>query len=146
MEGPTTDDVATAALNRRRFLRRAALAGGAAWAVPTLVTLPAAGAAEAASQPPSGTPPVVGGTEVTPPEAGDPGTGPGTGVEGVTTLPRTGADIDVLAATGTAAIAAGVALRVWTSGKLKAAERADAGSSPFEEALGWGRGVTAGDA
>ncbi|MEJ7582492.1 MAG: twin-arginine translocation signal domain-containing protein [Acidimicrobiales bacterium] len=130
---------AEADLDRRRFLGKAAVAGGTVWAVPTLVSMRPAGAAELTSSPPvtattetsiapnTSTPstvarntapdpappgPSTGNNEPSGTSNGDP-TGGGPATAG--SLPRTGADLDTLAATGLTAIAAGGALTYWSA-------------------------------
>jgi hypothetical protein len=107
---------------RRDFLRRAAVAGTGAFAVPMIVTVDPANAQAVTSPPPapsgSSVPkrPGVGGA--TSPTAGATG-----GVEqagrrpdhGRTELPRTGADVDRLVAAGLAATAGGAALVLWSA-------------------------------
>jgi hypothetical protein len=114
-----------AGLDRRRFLRQAAIVGGTAWAVPTLVSMQPAGAASLTSPPPTG----VGGTEITMPHGV--GTTPtqvlpeSTSTSTSTSnesLPRTGADIDRLVAGGLTAVAGGGALMYWSADRMKPAE------------------------
>jgi hypothetical protein len=104
-------------VGRRDFLRKAAVAGTGAFAVPMIVTVDPADA-QALTSPPPG-PPV----SSTKPE------NPGTGVTGSprpqrgshrqmptrTELPRTGDDIDRLVAAGLMATAGGAALVLWSA-------------------------------
>lgn len=111
---PTT---AASDLGRRQFLRKAAVAGTVAWAVPTIITMEPAGAAELTSPPPE--PPVdVGGVVVPsdPPTAAPPVTQvAGTQVAGRTELARTGVELDNLVVAGLAATAGGAALLLWSA-------------------------------
>jgi len=100
-------------VDRRQFLRRAAVVGTTAWAVPTIVSVDLAGAQHLTSPPPA-PPPDVGSVTV-PPAAPSPDPPAGTQVAGRTTLPRTGMEIDDLAVAGLALIAGGAALRLWSA-------------------------------
>ena len=114
---------AVAASGRRDFMRKAAVVGSGAFVVPTIITVDPADAQAPTSPPPE--PP--GQHESPPAEAGgSPGTGPqsaGTqrnraGHTRTTTrteLPRTGANLDRLAAAGLAATAGGAALVLWSA-------------------------------
>ena len=130
-----------APVDRRQFLRRAAIVGTAAWSVPTIVTMQPALAASVTSPPPrprrgSGDSaalltdearpaPAVGGIEITPatPGAGGGATGDAaTTASGASTphatvgsLALTGANIDRAVITGLGAIAAGAGLVVWSA-------------------------------
>ena len=101
-------------VERREFLRKATI-GTSAFAVPMILTVDPANAQAVASPPP---------------ESPAQTSLPATGVTGPTTpgrsatnrpasgrseLPRTGADIDRLAAAGMAATAAGAALLLWSA-------------------------------
>jgi hypothetical protein len=115
--GGSTLGTEAGAVGRREFLRKAAVAGTGAFAVPMIVTVDPADA-QALTSPPPG-PPVPS----TKPE------NPGTGVAGSprsqrgsrrqmsarTELPRTGDDIDRLVAAGLAATAGGAALVLWSA-------------------------------
>jgi hypothetical protein len=109
---------------RRDFLRRAAVAGSGAFAVPMIVTVDPADAQAVTSPPPeppgSSVPNRPGVGRVNPARPGATGAG---GVEqagrratpGRTELPRTGADIDRMVAAGLAATAGGAALVLWSA-------------------------------
>jgi hypothetical protein len=116
---------------RRDFLRKTAVAGTTAFAVPMILTVDPADAQAVTSPPPEppGNPgPPPGGVN---PPAGSPGgsgsTATGTlgGGSGAPTsrrstahrgeLPRTGADLDRLTAAGLAATAGGAALVLWSA-------------------------------
>jgi hypothetical protein len=97
----------TSALGRRKFLVRAAVAGTAAWAVPTIITLEPAGAAALTSPPP--TPPEVEVLDET--VVDDPTVKP----QAREALAATGAPIDTMLGAGAAAIAGGGALHVWST-------------------------------
>jgi hypothetical protein len=104
-------------VGRRDFLRKAAVAGTGAFAVPMIVTVDPADAQALTSPPPE------------PPVSSTKPKNPGTGVAGAprpqrgsrrqmparTGLPRTGADIDRLVAAGLAATAGGAALVLWSA-------------------------------
>ena len=108
---PTTPD--SADLERRQFLRRAAVAG-AIWAVPTVIAIKPASAAGLHSAPPpkhvDQFPTAVDPVVQTPPKAVSP-----------TELAFTGADTEKLAVTGLAATAAGAAL-LFLSGEARVDE------------------------
>jgi hypothetical protein len=107
-----------AALGRRKFLFRAAVAGTAAWAVPTIITMEPAGAASLTSPPP--TPPVVVQGETVIAE-----------VEARGSLPVTGAPITTLLGAGAAAIVGGGAMHEWSArATSRDAARPDAGGQP----------------
>jgi hypothetical protein len=101
-------------VERREFLRRATIGTGA-FAVPVILTVDPADAQAVASPPPE--PPA----QASPPATGVTGsTAPGPSAtdlpaSGRSELPRTGADIDRLAAAGLAATAAGAALLLWSA-------------------------------
>lgn len=146
-QGPGTVPATPGAggLDRRRFIRRTAVAGGAVWAVPTLLTVNRAAAVDLTSAPPASEAPsdeVLGDDDTqiddtpAPEVEGDAGPGPGGGDElgvgggsetaggqaggttntgGRNTLPRTGSDTDKLVATGLAAVAGGAALTAWSA-------------------------------
>lgn len=117
--GDSMQQIPTTAANdlgRRQFLRKAAVAGTVAWAVPTIITMEPAGAAGLTSPPPE--PPVdqpgvdVGGIGV----PSDPGSAAtGTQVAGRTELARSGAELDDLVVAGLAATAGGAALLLWSA-------------------------------
>jgi hypothetical protein len=103
-------------LGRRKFLVAAAVAGTAAWAVPTIITMEPAGAATLTSPPP--VPPV----EVLPETLVNPAVGPAAPavqvepeVEVRGALAMTGAEIGPLLGAGIAAIAGGAALHHWSA-------------------------------
>jgi hypothetical protein len=105
------------ALDRRQFLRRAAVVGAASWAVPTIVSIDVAGAQQITSPPPE-PPPAVDAGEVVAPSAPAPQAAaplPGPQVAGRDELPRTGMDLDDLAVAGLAATAGGAALLLWSA-------------------------------
>ena len=113
---------AGSAVDRRAFLRKAAVAGTGAFAVPMIVTVAPADAEALTSPPPeppgSATHPESPGGHRTSPRA--PAATPeakraGRTVTGRTELPRTGADIDRLVAAGLAATAGGAALVLWSA-------------------------------
>jgi hypothetical protein len=122
--GDTRPRSARDAVTRRDFLRKAAAAGTGAFAVPMIITVDPADAQALTSpppQPPGSTGP--GSRSVEP--VGSRGTpGPGTRgtqpadrrqVSGRSELPRTGAAIDRMVATGLAATAGGAALVLWSA-------------------------------
>lgn len=109
-------------LGRRRFLLKAGAAGAAAWAVPSIITMQPAGAAELTSPPPQ--PPAV---EVLP-NVVTHGAEPEEVLPARTGLPLTGAEIGNLTAAGLAAVAGGAALHVWS------AKRPDSFAGPDAEA------------
>lgn len=108
---------------RREFLRKAAVAGTGAFAVPMIVTVDPADAQELTSPPPEppgpSRPESPGGDLVTSPGAGPPRPvrpRPTTRrVPGRSELPRTGADIDGMVAAGLTATAGGAALVLWSA-------------------------------
>ena len=109
-------------VGRRDFLRK--VAGTGAFAVPMIVTVDPANAQALTSPPPeppgSSTEPKSPGTDLkSSPGAGTPGAedlrAAGRRVPRRTELPRTGADIDRLAAAGLAATAGGAALVLWSA-------------------------------
>jgi hypothetical protein len=109
---PTTPDPAD--LERRQFLRRAAVAG-AIWAVPTVIAIKPASAAGLHSEPPpkhvGHSPTAVEPAVQTPPKK----------AVSPTELAFTGADTEQLAVTGLAVTAAGAAL-LFLSGEAKVDE------------------------
>jgi hypothetical protein len=125
------------AVDRRAFLRKAAVAGTGAFAVPMIVTVAPADAQALTSPPPeppgsSMQPASPGvGRRAPPPARAAPGASPaGRRVFGRTELPRTGADIDRLVAAGLAATAGGAALVLWSAdarAKYAAPKAADPG-------------------
>jgi hypothetical protein len=110
------DDSGTDALvglDRRRFLRRSAIAGTAIWALPSIVSIEPASAqaiTSPAPEPPIDPPSDLGGTDLPSATA----TAPPPQVGGRTVLPETGAELDDLLYAGLAAIAGGAALRLWS--------------------------------
>jgi hypothetical protein len=108
--GPAGDPAA-----RRDFLRKAAAAGTAAFAIPTIITVDPADAQALTSPPPE--PPAAGGGS----EAGAPvrprraQAAGRSQAAGRGELARTGADIDRLVAAGLAATAGGAALVLWSA-------------------------------
>jgi hypothetical protein len=118
------------ASGRRAFMRKAAVVGSGAFVVPTIITVDPADAQALTSPPPE--PP---GQHASPPTQA--GGSPGTAVQRTsrgrgqaghtrtttrTELPRTGANLDRLAAAGLAATAGGAALVLW-SAEARASER-----------------------
>jgi hypothetical protein len=114
---------ALGASGRRDFMRKAAVVGSGAFVVPTIITVDPADAQALTSPPPE--PP--GQPESPPAEAGG---SPGTVAQPTSTepnqagrtltttrteLPRTGANLDRLAAAGLAATAGGAALVLWSA-------------------------------
>ena len=123
MGGPlsgATPKAGEADLDRRRFLRKAAVAGGTAWAVPTLISMGPVGAADLTSPPPvrpnetdrSGSPTRSG--SLTAPPIAQPQAQVRSGV-----LARTGTDVDRLTAAGLGLTAAGGALAYWSADRAK---------------------------
>lgn len=130
-------------IHRRSFLIKAAIAGTAAIAVPTIVSVSPAGASTLVSPPPK--PPTDPGEPVDPtkPEAGPP-EDPPTEVRGITEvqaqvapssqanastvsgaqLPLTGVEVKDLVAGGLAATAGGAALMLWSADRGKVAQAA----------------------
>jgi hypothetical protein len=106
---------------RRDFLRKAAVAGATAFAVPMIATVDPAHAQAVTSPPPEppGPGPTTPGTVN--PAAGTPGTPPGSDMSPAGRsgrrgqLPRTGANLDRLVAAGLAATAGGAALVLWSA-------------------------------
>ena len=115
--------VAGSAVDRRAFLRKAAVAGTGAFAVPMIVTVAPAEAQTLNSPPPeppgsSKKPASPGVDRRTSPgaRAHTPDTsGAGGSAGGRAELPRTGADIDRLVAAGLAATVGGAALVLWSA-------------------------------
>jgi hypothetical protein len=110
-------------LERRDFLRKAAVGGTGAFAIPMIVSVDPADAQSVTSPPPeppgAAKEPDAPGVDL----VGSPGAGTGTtgdrgttsrSVFGRTELPRTGADIDRMLTAGLAATAGGVALVLWS--------------------------------
>jgi hypothetical protein len=127
---------AVAASGRRDFMRKAAVVGTGAFVVPTIITVDPADAQALTSPPPE--PP--GQHESPPVEAAG---SPGTGAQSATTqpnqagrtrtttrteLPRTGANLDRLAAAGLAATAGGAALVLWSAEARASARSAEKAS------------------
>src|SRR5688572_10731009 len=123
-------------LERRDFLRKAAVVGTGAFAVPMIITVDPAEARALTSpppqppnkpKPPGGPPSTTPGKPGTPPgpPTSRPGPGgprppvspPSTRPGGLDELPRTGADLDRMAAAGLAATAGGAALVLWSADK-----------------------------
>jgi len=104
-------------VDRRDLLRKAAIAGTAAFVVPAIITVDPADAQALTSPPPEppsraeqpeSSPRTTGGTQQ--------GVQPaGRRVTGRTELPRTGADLDRLVVAGLAATAGGAALVLWSA-------------------------------
>jgi hypothetical protein len=117
---------------RRAFLQKAAVAGTGAFAVPMIITVDPADAQALTSPPPE---PPGASTPTTPTGPAAPSTtsqrlgATGRGVTGRTELPRTGADIDRMAAAGLAATAGGAALVLWSAG-MKSNAAAPAAADP----------------
>jgi hypothetical protein len=118
---------------RRDFMRKAAVVGSGAFVVPTIITVDPADAQALTSPPPE--PP--GRPESPPAEAGG---APGTVAQPTgrqrnqagrtrtterTELPRTGANLDRLAAAGLAATAGGAALVLWSAEARASARSAE---------------------
>jgi len=118
---------------RRDFMRKAAVVGSGAFVVPTIITVDPADAQALTSPPPE--PP--GRPESPPAEAGG---APGTVAQPTgrqrnqagrsrttarTELPRTGANLDRLAAAGLAATAGGAALVLWSAEARSSARSAE---------------------
>jgi hypothetical protein len=113
---------AVAASGRRDFMRKAAVVGSGAFVVPTIITVDPADAQALTSPPPE--PP---GQHESPPAEADGSPGPRaqpatqpnqagrTRTTTRTELPRTGANLDRLAAAGLAATAGGAALVLWSA-------------------------------
>jgi len=102
---------------RRDFLRKAAVAGATAFAVPMIATVDPADA-QAVTSPPPEPPGPPGPTTPVEPAAGVPAGGDVSPVGRPTRrgeLPRTGADLDRLIAAGLAATAGGAALVLWSA-------------------------------
>lgn len=142
-QGNESGPRSTSAIDRRRFIRRTAVVGGAVWAAPTLLTVDRASAVALTSPPPNGEePPEVEPDTIEQPDPGVPdGTGgdqpefsspdvAGGGTERSGTLPRTGADTDKLVVTGVAAVAAGTALTMWSADSPLSADGAPAEADP----------------
>jgi hypothetical protein len=121
------------ASGRRDFMRKAAVVGSGAFVVPTIITVDPADAQALTSPPPE--PP---GQHASPPAQA--GGSPGTAVQRTsrrrgqagrtrtttrTELPRTGANLDRLAAAGLAATAGGAALVLWSAEARASARSAD---------------------
>jgi LPXTG-motif cell wall-anchored protein len=121
------------ASGRRDFMRKAAVVGSGAFVVPTIITVDPADAQALTSPPPE--PP--GQHDSPPAEASD---SPGTVAQPAATrpnpanrtrtttrteLPRTGANLDHLAAAGLAATAGGAALVLWSAESRASARSAE---------------------
>jgi hypothetical protein len=110
-------------VERRDFLRKAAVTGTGAFAIPMIVTVNPADAQALTSPPPeppgsSNRPESPGIDLVDAPNGGpsqDAGGARRPTVSGRTELPRTGADIDRLVAAGLAATAGGAGLVLWSA-------------------------------
>jgi hypothetical protein len=104
-------------VDRRQFLRRAAVVSAGAFVVPTIATISPAGAQEITSPPPEppAPPTQVGGITIPGSPPSPPAQVAGTQVAGRTSLPRTGAEIDDLLVAGLAATAGGAALMLWSA-------------------------------
>ena len=104
-----SDDV-----GRRRFLRRAAVAGTVALAIPTIVTVTPAGAITSPPPRPPQPPQVEPSRDVRP-------AGPASGAQVAAAtqgqLPFTGADVEKLVVAGGTAVAGGAALIYWSADK-----------------------------
>jgi hypothetical protein len=115
---------------RRDFLRKAAVAGTAAFAVPVIITVDPAGAQALTSPPPE--PPGHSGPVTPAPGgvssgAGTPGGDPGARARPThTELPRSGSDLDRLLAAGLAATAGGAALVLWSADRKAKTRTVDA--------------------
>jgi len=94
-------------VDRRRFLRRAAVVGTAVWTVPTIVSVDVASAQQLTS--PLPTPPGGVGEVTVEPVASQ------VAPAARTTLPRTGVELDDLARAGLMATAGGAALVLWSA-------------------------------
>lgn len=139
-------------LDRRRFLGKAAVAGGTVWAVPTLVSMRPAGASELTSAPPappttdsavspnnvSRNAPAAGAAPATgaAPSAASPALDGNDPAGSSDSLARTGADIDKLAMTGLTAVAAGGALTYWSAGRMHTLAPAVDGATPGSTSAG----------
>jgi hypothetical protein len=114
---------------RRDFLRKAAVAGTAAFAVPVIITVDPAGAqalTSPAPEPPGRSGPVTPAPGGVSPGAGTPSGDPRAPASPTRTeLPQTGSDLDRLLAAGLAATAGGAALVLWSADR-KAKTRVDA--------------------
>ena len=132
--GTTLGKDAGAAVGRREFLRKAAVAGTGAFAVPMIVTVDPADARALTSPPPeppgSSTTPEHPGTGV---EAPAPSRSRARQVSARTELPRTGADIDRLVVAGLAATAGGAALVLWSADAQAASKSKPASDGPADE-------------
>jgi hypothetical protein len=123
--------------DRRHFLRKAAMLGTGAFTVPMIITVDSADAQAITSPPPQ--PP--GSAKPEPPAAGVAGPprpegnrpAPRPQASGRRELPRTGADIDRMVATGLAATAGGAALVLW-SADMKSNSAAPGPPDPEPEA------------
>jgi hypothetical protein len=121
--GGTTPGDIPGAVERRGFLRKAAVVGTGAFAVPMILTVDPADAQALTSPPPepprSSEPESPGIDHMRPPTARTPGVNDrrpvGRRASGRTELPRTGANLDRLAAAGLAATAGGAALVLWSA-------------------------------
>jgi hypothetical protein len=128
---------AVGANGRRDFMRKAAVVGTGAFVVPTIITVDPADAQALTSPPPEppgqheSPPTEAGGSPVTvaQPAGTQPGQADRTRTTTRTELPRTGANLDRLAAAGLAATAGGAALLLW-SAEAKASARST--ETPYE--------------
>ena len=122
---------------RRDFLRKAAVAGATAFAVPMIATVDPADA-QAVTSPPPEPPGPPGPTTPVEPAAGTPGGGDVSPAGRSTRrgeLPRTGSDLDNLVAAGLAATAGGAALVLWSADrKANARPAVDPPEPPDPEA------------
>jgi hypothetical protein len=108
---------------RRDFMRKAAVVGSGAFVVPTIITVDPADAQALTSPPPEppgrpGSPPAEAGGApgtVAQPTGSQRSQAGRTRTTGRTELPRTGANLDRLAAAGLAATAGGAALVLWSA-------------------------------
>jgi len=123
------------AVGRRDFLRKAAVAGTGAFAVPMIVTVDPADAQALNSPPPE--PPGSSTQPESPPT--DVVTSPGAQqaahrrVTARTELPRSGADIDRLVAAGLTATAGGAALVLWSADAQSASKSKPVSHGPADE-------------
>jgi hypothetical protein len=131
--GGSEPDPGGEAVGRRAFLRKAAVAGTGAVAVPMIVTVDPADAQALTSpppEPPGASTPTTAPTGPAAPPTTPQRVGPtGRRVTGRTELPRTGADIDRMAAAGLAATAGGAALVLW-SAEMKSNAAVPAAADP----------------
>ena len=133
----SSDDASAAdavdASGRRDFMRKAAVVGSGAFVVPTIITVDPADAQALTSPPPEppgqhGSPPAEAGGSpgtVAQPAATRPNQAGRTRTTTRTELPRTGANLDRLAAAGLAATAGGAALVLWSAEARASARSAE---------------------